>query len=390
MQGNPRVGIDIDARAITPELVEYLSYFGFGYLRIQIAAEDLLDPEDENLAVLESVKERADALGMKLWLVLESRTLKGGVIRDAAEKISGLPGGPPWAVQLFDDINRRVGLPTDRYANLLRIVDAALALPEGHYLLLGGIKSVDYAYFKFLIDAGALARVDAVTLNIFPPQDGIETYTRSRFFPASDLPSVEEFVGMAAALGKEVWIGETGIANSLTGYGVDTFTQAGLIPRSVIILLDLGVSRVTLFTAVDPLQRTEGIVLNFGMIPADLHPRPWGWAMRNWNILTSDLVPSRYDANITWAPKFPATGDTIYHVWFESDSRLALVYWTPTMSAIERWTGVVIHDPGLVPTYYQGLLDSKKRDAEYNHAKNFVVVGNLPLSSIPTVLIFER
>ncbi|MCD6119450.1 hypothetical protein J7K50_06380 [bacterium] len=392
---NPHVGIDVDSRLVTSDMVDYLANFGFGYVRMQVAAEDLVSDDEENLAVLYAVKRRCDVNRIKLYLVLESRTLNSEVIRDACERIRGLPGGQPWAVQLFDDINLRKGFAVDRYANLLRVAATELNQPDGHYLLCGGIKGADFDYFKRLAKTDVLELVDAVTINVFPPADGIELETEAHITPRSDLPVFLEYIGFVSSFGKEVWVGELGIANSLTGFGVDSFSQASILPRAALILLAEGVTRVTMFTALDPPATDEAVedgrvILRFGMIPASLRPRPWGWAMRNLNILTAELVPSWFGPSISWAPEFPATGDTIYHVWLESDEYITLCYWTANPSSIDRRTGIVIYDETLKPAIYQNILSEKAHSVESNSALNMVVVGDLPLSTIPTVLVFEK
>ncbi|MEP0815273.1 MAG: hypothetical protein HRF49_11505 [bacterium] len=392
-RSNPRIGIDIDARLVTPELVAYISEFGFGYLRMKVFAEDILDSGHENADALVSVSRQCEASGMKLWLVLDSRTLKADTVRRACELIAGLPGGAPWAVQLLNDVNYRIGLPTDRYASLIRVADIALDLPEGHYLLLGGIKSCDLKYLEMLKSAGALDRVDAVTLNLFPPQDGIEYPTKVKIRPSSDIASAIAFAKTAAGMGKETWVGELGIANSITGYGVDAYTQAGLLPRAALILISQGISKVTMFTALDPpLAAAEGggSLMYFGMIPADLHPRPWGWAMRNLNMLVGDMYPSWYGGAITWAPSFPAAGDAVFHVFYENERYLAVVFWTTEVSAVDRRTGLMIYEPGFRGVQCQNLLEVEPRSAKSNAAKNVVLIPDMPLSSVPTVLMLEK
>jgi hypothetical protein len=316
-------------------------------------------------------------------------------MRSACELIRSLPGGPPFAVQILDDINRKHGLAVNRYANLLRVARVSLDLPRDSRLVCGGIKGADFEYLYKLATAGALEQVDALSINVFPPQNGIENPSGLKMTPSNDVTAFIELIGAAAAYGKEVWVGELGVANSLTGYGVDSFTQAGLLPRAALILLSEGAQRVTMFTAYDPpmLQEElpEGtIVLNFGLIPYDLRPRPWGWAMRNLNILSGELVPSVYAPTMSWAPEFPGKGETIYHVWMENDEYLALIFWTANQSAIEMRTGIVVYDENIDPVMFQNLMTEKPQAADKNRALNLVVVGNMPLAFTPTVLIFKR
>jgi len=150
-----------------------------------------------------------------------------------------------------------------------------------------------------------------------------------------------------------------------------------------------------MFTAYDPPMEQDAlpegtIVLNFGMIPYDLRPRPWGWAIRNLNVLTGELVPSVYAPLLSWAPEFPGTGESVYHLWMENDDYYALIYWISNQSPIDIRTGVVIYETGVDPVMYQNLMMEKPFPADMNRALNMVVVGNLPLAFTPTVLIFKR
>jgi hypothetical protein len=392
---NPRMGMDIDARLVTPEMIDYLGEFGFGYIRLQVAAEDLVVEDTASLAILREVKEQCDTNNLGLYLVLDSKTLDADVLSEACKLIHQLPGGPPMAVQIFDDINHRKELSEARYASIVRTSATSLDLPKDSYLLCGGIKGADLDYLDRLVRAGALERVNALTLNIFPPNNGIENASGLKIVPSSDIPAAIDFISVASKLGKEIWIGELGIANSLTGYGVDSFTQASVLPRASLILLSEGASRVTMFTALDPPQMEDfetstQITLNFGMIPSDLHPRPWGWAIRNMNMLLADLAPSLYSPVMSWAAEFPAEGDIIYHVWFENDNYYVLAFWTETPSAIERRTGIIIYDENVNPVISQNLLSEKAIPAESNRALNMIVTGDLPLSNIPTLVVFDR
>ncbi len=394
---NPRIGMDIDARLVTPELIDYLGQFGYGYIRLQVAAEDLVVESTGSHDILKQVKARCDKNGLGLYLVIDSKTLDSATLTEACGLVSMLQGDALLAVQILDDVNRRKEMSEVRYANILRTCAVALNLPDKSYLLLGGIKGADIDYLDRLARARALDRVDALTLNIFPPFNGIENPSGSRIVPSSDIPASIEFISIASKLGKQVWIGELGIANSLTGFGVDSFAQASLLPRAVLALLAEGAVRITMFTALDPPQTAESdasendkVILNFGMIPHDLHPRPWGWAMRNLNFLIADLAPSRYSPVMSWAAEFPAKGDVIYHVWFENEDYYVLALWTEMPSTIDRRTGVIIYDADVNPKISQNLLSERPIPVDNNRALNMVVTGNIPLSNIPTLVVFER
>lgn len=392
---NPKIGIDADARLINAESIDYLAEFGYGYLRMQVYAEDLVSSDPTNLELLADVKRRCDSARLDLWLVVESRTMEAALIRDALELIAKLDCGLPKTVQILDDINIRNRIPADRYESLLKVSKLALALPKGHYLATGGIKGADGDYLRKLAATRALEHADVVTLNIFPPVDGIENQSKTRVQPRMDLPAAAAFIELAASYGKPVWIGETGMPNSLTGYGVDEYTQAGIIPRIAIWLLSMRAEKVTIFTAFDPPESevagSEGkVILNFGMIPADLRPRAWAWAMRNLNIFTAELTPSWHSPMLNWAPSFPATSDPIYSSWFESGEHVAVLFWTEVPSPVSKRTGLIVYNENIWPAICQNLQEQRPWEPKSNNAKNMIVVGNLPLSSIPTILIFNR
>lgn len=393
---NPKIGIDVDSRLVNAETIDYLAEFGFGYMRMQVYAEDLISSDPSNVELLAAVKRRCDGARLDLWLVVESKTMETALIKDALELIANLDCGLPRTVQILDDVNLRGRVSADRYMGILKVAKLALALPKGHYLAAGGIKGADLDYLRLLASTRALDYVDVVTLNIFPPVDGIEQPSRSRVRPRIDLPAAADFVALAASYGKPVWVGETGIPNSLTAYGVDEFTQAGLIPRITLRLLASGAERVTVFTAFDPPAAEEAaaegkVVLRFGMIPPDLRPRPWAWAIRHLNILTAELTPSWHSPTISWAPSFPATSDPIYSCWLESREHVAIAYWTEVPSWINKRTGLLVYREEITPAICQNLLaDQTPWQPKSNRAKNMMVLGDLPLSSVPTVLIFKR
>ncbi len=392
---NPKIGIDVDARLINAESIDYLAEFGYGYIRMQVYAEDLVSSDPTNLELLAEVKRRCDLRRLELWLVVESKTMETALLRDALEQIAKLDCGLPRTIQILDDINLKNRVPADRYEGILKVAKLALALPKGHYLAAGGIKGADGDYLQKLASTRALEHADIVTVNVFPPLDGIENSSDTRVSPRMDLPAAASFVELAASFGKPVWIGETGMPNSLTGYGVDEFTQAGNVPRIALLLLSMRAEKVTIFTAFDPPESEKTgadgkVVLNFGMIPADLRPRAWAWTIRNLNIFTAELVPSWHTPIANWSPSFPATSDPIYSVWYESANHVAVLFWTDVPSPLSKKTGLIVYNEDISPAICQNLQEQKPWQPRSNYAKNMIVTGGLPLSSIPTILIFNR
>lgn len=392
---NPKIGIDVDARLINAESIDYLAEFGYGYLRMQVYAEDLVASDPTNLELLAEVKRRCDSRRLDLWLVVESKTMETALLKDALEQIAKLDCGLPRTIQILDDINLKNRVPADRYEGILKVAKLALALPKGHYLAAGGIKGADGDYLRKLASTRALEHADVVTLNVFPPVDGIENPSGTRVSPRMDLPAAAGFVELAASFGKPVWVGETGMPNSLTGYGVDEFTQAGIIPRIALLLLSMRAEKVTIFTAFDPpeseIAGAEGkVILNFGMIPADLRPRAWAWSIRNLNVFTAELTSSWHTPAASWAPSFPATSDPIYSIWLESATHVAVVFWTEVPSPLSKKTGLIVYNEDISPAICQNLQEQRPWQPRSNYAKNMIVTGGLPLSSIPTILIFNR
>lgn len=409
------LGVHLDNYSLTRDQVEAAQQTGCGLVRLAVPMEHFLEPEESDWAVLDQVISRLSRAGLEVLPVLTAKSPIIEFYTPFCESFAQRYAKTLRYYQLLDNVNYSIGLSSQQYADLVSQSRAAILRADADALIVcGGIRGVDLTYLDLLEAQGAMRTIDILAFNLYPTEQGIESYSFRR--REHSLPYMEQAVAWADQRGKAVWVTQFGVSTSYTEAGVDQTTQAAMYTRGALYLGWLGAERVIFASIQDTDPKYEVPSMCCGLIDVAGQPKASFYTLQSLNHAVSgayhvvpgfqvsawlyqrpDATDMLMAAELMDIPEagalteFRVFGIAVYGFWFYAPAaeEYRMIYWLGRDTAYPTLVTLNLMDRGLTPEQRYILLGEQPGPVEYQFGMNSAFLPYLPVGQIPGVLHFK-
>lgn len=410
------LGVQLDNYTLTREQIEAAASTGCRLVRLPIPMEHFLEDAEPDWAVLDQVVSRLDREGFEILPVLTAKVAVPEFYIQFCSAVAERYGRSFEYYQLLDNINYKIGLETQDYADLLSMARAAIILADRDAKIVsGGIRGSDLTYLDMLEAQGAIRSIDVIGLNLYPPKGAVETPSKGSM-AAHSLPYVQRVIDWARQRGKRVWVTNFGVSTSLNWVGVDQEAQAAAYARGALYLGWLGVECIIFSEIQDTDPSGERPAECCGLLDVSGSPKASYYALRSLNQAINGAYHiaapfpcqgftfQKPEAKDLWIAaeledvpgadaleQFQVHGLQVYAYWFYSPAsqEYTLIYWLADEPNYPTLLTLNLGSVGLTPEERFILLDNTPTTVTYYPAQNFLYLPYQPASTMPGVIKFE-
>jgi hypothetical protein len=410
------LGITLDNYNLTQEQIDAARRTGCKLVRLSIPMEHFIADASPDWAVLDQVVSRLERAGFEVMPVLDASVAVPEFYRDFCRAVAARYAKSFRYYQLLDNINYKIGLDSQGYADLANSARLAITMNDGDAeIVSGGIRGADLTYVQMLASQGALSALDVLAFDLYPPPGGIEE-AASGTRREHCLPYMEDIMQWAQQNDKRVWVTSLGISTSYNWVGVDQPSQASMYARGALYLGWIGVERI-IFAAIQDSDPTyQDPARCCGLLDVSGAPKASFYAMQALNRAVDGAyhvqAPFLFQGFVYERPQvedmvispntdvipggdqlaeFRVHSEPVYGFWFYAPSprEYRFVYWLGREPRYPALITLNLGHIGLTPVDRYILLDNGPSPVTYQQAQNFLYLPYLPLDEVPGVIRFE-
>jgi len=414
--GHRPLGVQLDNYSLTQEQIEAAASTGCKLVRLPIPMEHFLEDAEPDWAVLDQVVSRLNRAGFEILPLLTAKVAVPEFYVSFCSAVAERYGRTFEYYQLLDNINYKIGLETQDYADLISLARAAIILADRDArIVCGGIRGSDLTYLDMLESQGAMRGIDVIALNLYPPKGAVENPGRGSMAEHS-LPYVDYVLGWAQQRGKRVWVTSFGVSTSLNWVGVDQAAQAAAYARGALYLGWLGVECIIFAAIQDSDPSGQRPAETCGLLDVSGAPKASYYVLRSLNqaiagayhiqppFMYQGFTFQKPEAQDLWVAaelqdvpgsdaleQFQVHGLQVYSFWFYSpeSEEYTLIYWLAEEPLYPTLLTLNLGSVGLTPEERFILLDNAPSAVTYYPAQNFIYLPYQPASTVPGVIKFE-